>query len=431
MKNINKNSFLDYSILVPYVLLGFIGIIMVFSTSVPYQLQHGLSPYKSVISQAAFMLLSFIMLALVYRMKLKALKSRKILLFILVVLVLSMLMCRLMPSSFALTAPVNGARGWIHIPGIGTIQPAEIAKIFVVWYLSSVFSSKQEEIAQKDVREVFKGDTFAQRLIGGWRLPVLTLLILDLIMPDMGNTAILGLLVLVMIGASGISWRWFSGFGKMVLVVVVAFLGMLFATGGHIIPSALPGSYVNNRFVAFVDPFKDLAVSGHQLANSYYAVVNGGWLGRGLGNSIQKNGFLPEASTDFIFPIVIEELGVIGGILLLLVLFFLISRILLVGIRAKNPFNSLMATGIGALLLIQVFVNVGGAIGVIPETGVTFPFISQGGSSFLVLSLGIAFVLNISADEKRREISELSSQYFETSQLVQGEVPKTHQKNGN
>ena len=106
-----------------------------------------------------------------------------------------------------------------------------------------------------------------------------------------------------------------------------------------------------------------------------------------------------------------EELGIIGGIIILAILFFLISRMLIVGIRAKSAFNSLIMIGVSGLLLVQVFVNVGGAIGIIPETGVTFPFLSQGGSSFLVLSLGIAFALNISADEKRREVSELSNHY--------------------
>lgn len=126
---------------------------------------------------------------------------------------------------------------------------------------------------------------------------------------------------------------------------------------------------------------------------------------------LRKNGFLPEAHTDFIFSIVIEELGLIGGIIVLGVLFFMIVRILMVGIRAKSAFNSMICIGIGSTLLISVFINIGGAFGIIPETGVTFPFLSQGGSSFLVLSLGIAFVLNISADEKRREVRELSSTY--------------------
>lgn len=399
---LKKTNFLNYSILIPYLILSAIGIVMVFSSTVPYQLMRGLSPYRLVISQAAFMLLSFVVIAIIYRMKLKALKSKKMLGIIMVLLILAMIYSRFGPGTMA-----NGAHGWIPIPGVGTIQPAEYAKVFVIWYLASVFSEKQEAINTHDIREIFKGKTLFQKFFGGWRLPVILLIVIELIMPDIGNTVIIAALVFIMVGASGISWRWFSGYGKIILSVSVAFLAVLFATGGNLIP----GLYVNARFRAFVNPFSDLANSGHQLANSYYAIVNGGWLGRGLGNSIEKNGYLPEAHTDFIFPIVVEEMGLIGGIIVLSILFFLIIRILLVGIRARNSFNALMTIGISAMLLIQVFVNVGGAIGLIPETGVTFPFLSQGGSSFLVLSLGIAFALNISADEKRQEISELSNRY--------------------
>ncbi|MFG0221313.1 FtsW/RodA/SpoVE family cell cycle protein, partial [Streptococcus suis] len=86
------------------------------------------------------------------------------------------------------------------------------------------------------------------------------------------------------IGASGISWRWYSGYSKLILSLMAIFLGFLFIVGGNIIPSFLPITYINKRFEAFVNPFTDLANSGHQLANSYYAIVNGGWTGRGLGN---------------------------------------------------------------------------------------------------------------------------------------------------
>ena len=113
---------------------------------------------------------------------------------------------------------------------------------------------------------------------------------------------------------------------------------------------------------------------------------------------------MPEAQTDFVFSIVIEELGLIGAGLILALVFFLILRILLVGVKAKNPFNAMIALGVGAMLLMQVFVNIGGISGLIPSTGVTFPFLSQGGNSLLVLSVAIGFVLNIDANEKREEI---------------------------
>ena len=170
--------------------------------------------------------------------------------------------------------------------------------------------------------------------------------------------------------------------------------------------------YVAKRFSAFFNPFDDVAGAGHQLANSYYAMVNGGWFGLGLGNSIEKRGYLPEAHTDFVFSIVIEEFGFVGASLILALVFFLILRIILVGIRAKDPFNSMMAIGIGGMILVQVFVNIGGISGLIPSTGVTFPFLSQGGNSLLVLSVAIAFVLNIDASEKRAGLyNELETQF--------------------
>ncbi|MGY3730521.1 FtsW/RodA/SpoVE family cell cycle protein [Lactococcus termiticola] len=408
---LKKSNFLNYSILIPYLLLSAIGLVMVFSTTYYAQLALGGNPYKQVINQTAFMLLSFVVIAIIYRMKLRAIKNRRMISLVLVFLVVSLLACRFAPG--ALFAPVNGARGWIHIPGIGTIQPAEIAKFFVVWYLGSIFSEKQDKIAERDFDEVFKGKTLGQKFFSGWRLPLWIMIILDYMMPDLGNAVILILLIFVMVGASGISWQWFKGYGIIGTVASILILGSMVISGGAL-ANLIPMAHVRSRFIAFVNPFADqqvLASVGHQMANSYYAIANGGWTGRGLGNSVEKMGYLPEATTDFIFPVVVEELGIIGAIIILGILFFLIARILQVGIKAKNSFNSLMSIGIASLLLIQIFINLGGAIGIIPETGVTFPFISQGGSSFLILSIGIAFVLNISADEKRREITELTTEY--------------------
>lgn len=404
---LKKGNFLNYSILIPYLLLAGIGVVMVFSATVPYQLSFGLSPYKLAITQVAFVLLSFVAIAVIYRMKLKALKNRRIIGFMIIILLLLLTYSRFGPHTSA-----NGAHGWIPIPGIGTIQPAEFAKVFSVWYLASVFSAKQEAIEQNGINEIFTGKKWYQKLFMGWRLPIVIILGLEFIMPDFGNLVIIAAIVLTMVGVSGISYRWFSGYAKIFVGVIAVFFAAVFATGGNIVPSFM-GSlvYQNSRFKAFVNPFLGLDTYGHQMANSYYAIVNGGWFGRGLGNSIEKNGYLPEAHTDFIFSIVVEELGLIGAFIILGIFFFLIIRILLVGIRAKNPFNSLICIGMSVMFLVQIFVNVGGATGIIPETGVTFPFISQGGSSFLVLSLGIAFVLNVSADEKRRELLNLTQEY--------------------
>ena len=134
-------------------------------------------------------------------------------------------------------------------------------------------------------------------------------------------------------------------------------------------------------------------------------MFNGRLFGLGLGNSIQKKGFLSfAASTDFIFAIVVEELGLIGAIFILGLLLFLVGRIILIGIRSNDAFNSMICLGVGSLFLIQIFINLGGITGLIPLTGITFPFFSQGGSSLIVLSACVGLVLNISADEKKKKL---------------------------
>ena len=380
-KKITKNSFLDLSILIPYLILSAVGLLMVFSATVPYQINRGLSPYRLAISQGVFIIISFVALIIIYRVKLRIIKNEKILKIIFLIIILLMIYSRVGPNTSA-----NGAYGWIPLSGIGTIQPVEFAKLFTVWFLASIFSNRQEEIEKNDIQAIFKGNNLIKKVVGGWRFPIILLMIVELSMPNLG-----------------ISWRWFSGYGKMLLTIRLSFLLFLFISGGDLIP----GSYINARFKAFVNPFTDLASSGHQLANSYYAIVDGGWFGRGLGNSIEKQGFLPEAHTDFIFSVIVEELGIIGGIIILAVIFFMITRMLLVGMRAKDPFNSMISIGCSSFLLIQVFVNLGGAIGLVPETGVTFPFLSQGGSSFLISTLAVGLVLNSSADEKLKSLSKL------------------------
>ncbi|WP_270234062.1 FtsW/RodA/SpoVE family cell cycle protein [Lactococcus garvieae] len=402
MKNsLKKSNFLNYSILIPYLLLSAVGIVMVCSTTVPHELSRGLPPYHMVVTQAIFMILSFIILFIIYRMKLKTLKNRKLICFILIFLILSLVYTRLSPGT-----EVNGSHRWIQVPGIGTIQPAEYAKIFTVWFLASVFSDKQDEIYKQDIKCLFKGQNLFYKIFGGWRLPILIMIGTVIIMPDLGSSVMLLVITGSMVGASGVSSYWFKYAIRVLIIGIIIFIIFLYTVNGDVIP----GHYVNSRFKAMVDPFGGIETYGHQMVNSYYAVVNGGWFGLGLGNSIQKHGFLPEAHTDFIFSIVIEELGVLGGGIILGLLFFMIIRILIVGIQAVDSFNSLISIGIAVTLLISVTVNVGGAFGIIPESGVTFPFISQGGSSFLILSLGIGFVLNVSADEKRKEIIRLSQE---------------------
>lgn len=390
--NIDKRHFLNYSILIPYSILAILGLIIVYSTTSADQIQNGHHPFIPVIKQAAFLVISMVAIFIIYRMKLSFLRKKGVISAVILVEIALLLATRLFK-------PVNGAYGWITLPGL-TLQPAEFLKLIIVWFLAYKFHAVQDEVAIYDYQALTKGRLIPNRL-NDWRLVSLLFLGIIVTFPDLGNATIIFLIIFIMVAVSGIGYRWFSTFLLLIVASSTLFLGAIRLIGVEVV-AKIPGiGYVARRFAAFYNPFENATESGLQLANSYYAMSNGGWFGMGLGNSIEKNGYLPEAHTDFVFSIVLEELGLIGASLILALLFFMILRIINVGMRARDSFNAMMAFGIAGMLLIQTFVNIGGISGLIPATGVTFPFLSQGGSSLLIISVGIAFVLNIDAHEKR------------------------------
>ena len=391
---IEKRHLLNYSILIPYLILSIIGLIVVYSTTSALAIHSGVSSIRMVRTQGLFFILSLLTIALIYKFSLNFLRNKKVLAFVIFIEVILLILSRF------ITDTVNGAHGWLTIPGGFSIQPAEYLKVILVWYLALIFSKRQDEIRDYDYQALTHNE-WIPRNLNDWRWLTLILIGIVVIMPDLGNATILALTVLIMITASGVGYRWFTSLLGLVVGVSSIVLGSIWIIGVDRVAKIPVFGYVAKRFSAFFNPFNDLSGAGHQLANSYYAMSNGGWFGLGLGNSIEKQGYLPEAHTDSVFAIVIEELGFVGASLILALLFFLILRIILVGIRAKNPFNSMMAIGIGGMILVQTFINIGGISGLIPSTGVTFPFLSQGGNSLWVLSVAIAFVLNIDASEKR------------------------------
>ncbi|MGT2948254.1 cell division peptidoglycan polymerase FtsW [Streptococcus devriesei] len=396
---IDKRHLLNYSILLPYLILSVLGLIIVYSTTSANLIQNGLNPFRSVINQGVFWIISLLAILFIYRLKLNFLKNSGVLTIVMLIEALLLIIARFW------TQEVNGAHGWIVLGPI-SFQPAEYLKIIMVWFLAFTFARRQQTIEVYDYQALTKRKWLPKQLsdLKDWRFYSLVLIFLVAAQPDLGNATIIVLTAVVMYSVSGVGYRWFSALLTGIIALSAVFLGIINMVGVKTMSRVPVFGYVAKRFSAFFNPFQDVTDSGHQLANSYYAMSNGGWLGRGLGNSIEKRGYLPEAQTDFVFSIVIEELGLIGASLILALIFFLILRILLVGIKAKSPFNSMIALGVGGMMLMQVFVNIGGISGLIPSTGVTFPFLSQGGNSLLVLSVAIGFVLNIDANEKREEI---------------------------
>lgn len=394
---IAKRHFLNYSILIPYLILSIIGLIMVYSTTSAYQIQQGGNPMRLVINQALFWLVSLVAIFIIYRMRLSFLRRSSV---VNIVIVVEMIL--LIASRFF--APVNGAHGWIRFAGF-SMQPAEYLKLIIIWFLAHKFDRIQSDIGTYDYQALTKGRVFPNRL-NDWRVVSLIFLGLVVTLPDLGNATIISLIIIIMLSVSGIGYRWFSTALMGITVGATVLLGSIWVIGADVVAKIPVFGYIAKRFAAFFNPFEDATNAGLQLSNSYYAMSNGGWLGRGLGNSIEKKGYLPETHTDFAFSIVIEELGLIGASLILAILFFMILRIIVVGIRARDPFNAMMALGIAGMLLVQTFVNIGGISGLIPATGVTFPFLSQGGNSLLIISIGVAFVLNIDAHERRLLLEE-------------------------
>lgn len=378
---LKKHHLLDLGILIPYLILSVIGLMMVYSTTTYVQLVIGENTAKSAISQLAFWIVSLIVITIIYKMKLNFIKQKSLVITAMVIITVLLILAFFFNK-------VNGSWGWIPIPGVGTIQPAEFLKIIVVWFLAVILSNNQNNVHEGQLFHTIKGSLAA----------IVFQIILLGIYPDYGNAAIIVLLVMVVLLTSGVNFRLTILTGALSVVGSVVVVWFVNGIGKALVPG-----HVADRFAAFRNPFKYEYDLGHQLIQGYYAMFNGGLFGRGLGNSIQKNGFLKFAHTDFAFAIVVEELGLIAAIAILGLLFYLIARILLIGIRANDPFNSMMCLGIGVLFLVSVFVNLGGITGIIPLTGITFPFISQGGSSLLMFSICIGFVLNISAAERKKQ----------------------------
>ena len=389
-----KLHHLNYNILVPYILLVVFGIVMVYSASSDILLVNGFNPAIYGIRQAIYAFCAiFLVGALCFFLKLDIFKSRRFVAGFLAIclLMLFYLICLKLFKGSA--AAVNGSVGWIDLKII-KIQPLEIAKLSLVIYLAYFLDRHDGS---------FKKGHIIQNLS---RPAILAAFMMFLVIlePDFGGTAVLAMIVIVMFSVSGVPAKnaVFCLIGIGISVFLLIFLIIKWN------PEFLQESYQYRRFLSFLHPFELEQKGGAQLVNSYYAIHNGGLLGVGLGNSMQKRGYLPEPYTDFILAIIAEEIGVIGALLVLGLIFYLIFSIMEVGNKASSQFNALVCFGIATIIFTQTFFNVGAVLGLLPITGVTLPFISYGGSSLLVLSAAIGIVLNISANERiKKEKEEL------------------------
>ncbi len=380
---LKKLHFLDYYILVPYLVLCAIGVVMVYSASAYWiQTQYHMADYSYMVKQLVFVLLGLLLTCFFYYFKLSVLRHPRVQLVMWVVL-FAMLIYLL-----AFGKSVNGAAAWIPLGPIH-LQPTEFAKLGIVIYLAYMFTQRQEIMRRPD---------FSVKQLSKPLILVGVCIMLVVLEPDVGGMAILAGITLVMLAASGISLRY-GVTGAGVLAALIAALYWVLANVQ--LPGWLTKYYQVKRLEAAVHPFAQSKHAGLQVVNSLLAINHGGFWGVGLGNGTQKLGYLPEPQTDFILAVIAEELGLVGVIVVLGLIFFMIMRFYLIGIRTKNTYYSLLAYGIATMMLIQTLFNVGAVSGVLPVTGVTLPFVSYGGSSLLVLAICVGIMLNISASEKQ------------------------------
>jgi len=263
----------------------------------------------------------------------------------------------------------NGSRSWIGV-GAFSVQPSEFMKLAMIAFLAKYLSERQKLIT-----------SFTKGLVPSLGLVFLAFALI-MLQPDLGTGTVMVGTCVVMIFISGARIRHF------------VFLGLLGVAG--FVALVLSAPYRIKRITSFLDPWEDPLGSGFQIIQSLYAIGPGGLFGLGLGQSRQKFFYLPEPQTDFIFAILSEELGFIGGSFVILLFALLLWRGIRIALGAPDLYGSFLAVGIVAMIAIQVMINIGVVTGLMPVTGITLPFLSYGGSSLTLMLMAIGVLLNVS-----------------------------------
>ncbi|MBR5152208.1 MAG: rod shape-determining protein RodA [Clostridia bacterium] len=264
----------------------------------------------------------------------------------------------------------NGARSWFDL-GFFNLQPAELAKIVFIITFSKHLAETEHQLHRFSV---------VLKLL----LHLGSFCVLILLQPDFGTAMVFVAIALVLLFCAGIGWKYIlGGLGLGAITFPLAWFFFL-------------QDYQKNRILTLFQPELDPTGAGYHVMQSKIAVGSGRIFGTGLfKGSSQVNNLLPERHTDFIFSAVCEELGMLGGVLVILLLSFLIIRCIYIGINARNRLGTYMCVGVASMFLFQVFENVGMCLGIFPVTGITLPFFSYGGSSMLTSMLAVGLVLNI------------------------------------
>ena len=394
----------DVSLLWMVVLMTAFSLVMIYSASIAYAASEGGNQFSFVSKQAMFVgasVLGCLGLSL-----------------------LSMSFWRkIIPFYFAFSAillvvvlfvgrEINGATRWIHI-GPLNLQPTELFKLATVLYLSSLFTRREEVLRSMDslgLKPLFVGlfNAFMcpfskEARQKTWQklkkfknilLPIVMIalgLVFVMAQPDFGSFVVIVSITMGMLFLAGFPWKYFA-------VLVLSVLG-----GMGVMILAAP--YRMARVSAFLDPWGDPLGKGYQLTHSLMAIARGEWFGQGLGASLEKRFYLPEAHTDFIFAVIGEEFGFVGMCILVFCYGWLVMRAFSIGKQARDSgltFSAYVANGIGIWIGIQSFFNIGVNIGILPTKGLPLPLMSYGGSAVVVMLVCVTLLLRVDYENRKK-----------------------------
>ena len=367
-RNIKFDNF-DFTTITISIFLAFFGILMVSSIS-----------FNELTSKHIFnLMVGFVLFFFIFRFEMSTWRNIDLYLIFLSLFLLLML---LVPN---LAPEINGAKRWIRFLGF-SFQPAELAKLSLLIYVASFCIRKKEE--------------FKSNWKGFWKpiFIMVSLISLILLQPDLGSSAIIFLVTLTIMFIAGAPIIHFIGIS---MIGLCTFILMIFF---------VPWRF--QRILTFMNPWEDAQDGGYQLTRSFSAIGRGDWFGTGYGESWLKLNLLPDAQTDFVFSIILEEFGTFFGLVLIFIFLVLVIRCFMIGRLARQMnqmFNSFVAYGIGTLIGLHVFINIGVSIGLLPTKGLTLPFLSYGGSNlfltFILISLIQRIYFELNESDRHQAIS--------------------------
>ena len=378
MNNINKQSLwqriilgelyrnyhlkdFDWSIIFSVLFFTLFGIVMVSSVSIP--MTDG--SFSITFSHLSKIIIALIISLLIFRFPINLKKKIDIQILLISFFLLFLVYAPIIGQE------VNGANRWIRVFGF-SLQPSELMKFALIIYISSYCSRRLEE--------------FKEQWLGFWKPILVVIMAISLILfePDLGSSAVIFIVALSIMFIAGAPMKYLFlifSFGMSVFVAMIL---------------AVP--WRMKRILSFMNPWETYQEEGWQLSHSLIAFGRGDWFGVGLGESLQKLHYLPDAQTDFIFAIIAEEMGLLFCILLVMLFSFLIFKCFYIGRLARHAqyyLGSYIAYGAGICIALHVFINIGVSSGMLPTKGITLPFISFGGTNLLLMFALVALVLRI------------------------------------